>query len=189
MRKLWFSIALVAILVLAFSGFRIKANDEENGVRLRAIASLDSFQETPPKFTTGQGRFTARLNEDRTELQFRLVYRGLTGKANVAHIHSEHFGIAGSVFIFLCGGGKPPCPDGTEGEVTGTITPADVLALPAQGLDAGDFAAALRAIRSGSTYANMHTTRFPGGEIRGQISVRPVRHDRDDNSDEDSSEP
>ncbi len=187
MRKLWFSIALVTILVLAFSGYKIKAKDDDNGVRLRAIASLDSFQETPPKFTIGQGRFTARLNEDRTELQFRLVYRGLTGKANVAHIHSEHFGIAGSVFIFLCGGGgKPACPDGTEGEVTGTITAADVLALPTQGLDAGDFAAALRAIRSGSTYANVHTTRFPGGEIRGQIHVRPVR---DDNSNGDSSEP
>jgi len=64
-----------------------------------------------------------------------------------------------------------------------------VLALPTQGLDAGDFEAALRAIRSGSTYANAHTARFPGGEIRGQIHVRPVRHDGDDNGDKDSSEP
>src|SRR5713226_6870305 len=179
MKRVWFGIALVVILVLAFSGYKIKADNNENGVRLRAFARLDAFQETPPKFAIGRGHFVARLTEDGTALEFRLVYSGLTGKANVAHIHSEHFGIAGSVFIFLCGGGgKPACPDGTDGEVTGTITAADVMALPAQGLDAGDPESALRAIRSGSTYANVHTTRFPAGEIRGQISVRPVRHHR-----------
>jgi hypothetical protein len=185
MKRVWFSTALVAILVLAFAGYKIKANDDEGSVRLRAIARMDAFQETPPKFATGRGRFVARLTDDGTALEFRLVYSGLTGKANVAHIHSEHFGIAGQVFIFLCGGGgKPGCPDGTDGEVTGTITANDVLGLPAQGLDAGDFEAALRAIRSGSTYANVHTVRFPGGEVRGQIRV-PVRRDRDNDKDED----
>jgi len=32
------------------------------------------------------------------------------------------------------------------------------------------FATFLRAMRSGDGYCNMHTTRFPGGEIRGQIA-------------------
>jgi len=55
--------------------------------------------------------------------------------------------------------------------VTGTITAADILAITAQGLAAEDFAGAVRAIESGNTYVNVHTTLFPGGEIRGQIQI------------------
>ena len=42
-----------------------------------------------------------------------------------------------------------------------------------QGLDEQDFA--------GSAYANMHTARFPGGEIRGQIAVHRSDGDDDEN--------
>ena len=38
-----------------------------------------------------------------------------------------------------------------------------------QGVEAGSFAELVRAIRAGYTYVNVHTTRWPGGEIRGQI--------------------
>jgi hypothetical protein len=34
------------------------------------------------------------------------------------------------------------------------------------------FAELVRAIRAGYAYANLHTTRFPSGEIRGQINDR-----------------
>jgi hypothetical protein len=37
------------------------------------------------------------------------------------------------------------------------------------GIAAGEFDEVLRAIRSGNTYANVHTNKHPGGEIRGQI--------------------
>jgi hypothetical protein len=49
---------------------------------------------------------------------------------------------------------------------------ADVVALAAQGIAAGDLAAVLQMIRAGLGYANMHTPLHPGGEIRGQIRVR-----------------
>jgi hypothetical protein len=42
----------------------------------------------------------------------------------------------------------------------------------AQGSGAGEptaFEELVRAIRAGFTYANVHTTRWPGGEVRGQI--------------------
>ena len=55
--------------------------------------------------------------------------------------------------------------------MTGTITAAQVLAVPAQGVTAGDFAGLVRIIRSGDAYANVHTTAHPGGEIRGQVHV------------------
>jgi hypothetical protein len=39
----------------------------------------------------------------------------------------------------------------------------------AHGFDPGDLAPAEKAIRAGAAYANIHTTKFPAGEIRGQI--------------------
>jgi hypothetical protein len=41
-----------------------------------------------------------------------------------------------------------------------------------QGVAAGEFAEVLAAIRKGVTYANVHSSRNPGGEIRGQIKAR-----------------
>ena len=38
-----------------------------------------------------------------------------------------------------------------------------------QGIAAGEFDELVRAIRAGVTYANVHSEKFPGGEIRGQI--------------------
>ena len=77
----------------------------------------------------------------------------------------------GGVMVFFCGGGgQPACPATTSGTISGAITAANVLAVPAQGIKAGDLAAVMRAIRAGASYANMHTPpNFPGGEIRGQI--------------------
>ena len=39
----------------------------------------------------------------------------------------------------------------------------------AKALHPGDLDSALAAVRSELSYANMHTTMFPGGEIRGNV--------------------
>ena len=44
----------------------------------------------------------------------------------------------------------------------GTFTAANVTGI--------SFADLLAAIRAGNTYVNVHTTAFPGGEIRGQLA-------------------
>jgi hypothetical protein len=41
-----------------------------------------------------------------------------------------------------------------------------------QGIEAGNFAELVAAMRVGSTYANVHSTKWPGGEIRAQIRER-----------------
>ena len=53
--------------------------------------------------------------------------------------------------------------------MTGTISPDQVLTVTGQGISAGEFDEFVRAIRAGATYANVHSTAFPPGEIRGQI--------------------
>jgi hypothetical protein len=130
-------------------------------------AHLSGYQETPSIVSPATGRFKAKINGD--QIDYTLSYSGFTSPVHFAHIHLGQFGVAGGVAAFLCGGGgKPDCPQGS-GEVSGTIVAADVQAIAAQGLTAGDIGALIDAIRHGVTYANIHTDNFPAGEIRGQI--------------------
>ena len=59
-----------------------------------------------------------------------------------------------------------PTPDGT---VEGTITAANIVTAGTQGITAGEFDEFIRALREDAGYANVHTTAFPAGEIRGQV--------------------
>jgi hypothetical protein len=59
--------------------------------------------------------------------------------------------------------------------VTGTVIAADVIGPTAQGIPPGGFAEIIAAMRAGHTYANVHNSMFPGGEIRAQINDRGGR--------------
>jgi CHRD domain-containing protein len=137
---------------------------------------LTGYQESAPVpiSTQATGTFQATINDDDT-ISFTLTYIGLSAPATVAHIHFGNRVQNGGVVVFLCGGGgQGPCPPGTTDQATvnGTITPANVAGLPAQGIapDGAGFQQLLDAMRAGVTYANVHDGTFPAGEIRGQIN-------------------
>lgn len=142
---------------------------------------LTGFQETPAVSTTGSGEFRAFASEDGTTFTFELTYQDLEGHlveggvVTAAHIHFGQRNVAGGVSVHLCGtGGRPACPP-PPATVTGTFTAANVVGPTAQGIDAGELDELLRAARAGLTYANVHTTRFPNGEIRGQLQASGFR--------------
>jgi CHRD domain len=131
---------------------------------------LDGYQEVPTLSTTGKGAFTAAIDDGAMVISYELGYEGLESPITAAHLHLGRPAVNGGVIAFLCGGGgKPACP--ATGTVSGTIVPADILGLEAQGIAAGSFAEVVRAIRRGAVYANVHTTGRPAGEIRGQLRV------------------
>jgi hypothetical protein len=142
-------------------------------------ARLSGFQEVPAVSTPASGRFQAELRSG-PSIRFRLTYSNIQN-AFMAHIHFGQKAVNGGISAFLCG--PPPhqaCPP-TGGTVTGTITAADVVGPPTQGIEAGEIRELIAAMKAGVTYANVHTTDgnnadpvgppgdFPGGEIRGQI--------------------
>lgn len=165
----------LAIAFVAISGFTIAADDRNND-RNRFAARLTGFQETPTLSTTGRGTFTARLNRAETMIHFVLTFERLETAVAVAHIHLGRPAIAGGVSVFLCGGGgRGPCttdPTGLSGTVEGDIAASDVIGPAAQGISPVEFEELVRALRAGATYANVHTTGRPAGEIRGQIKVQ-----------------
>ena len=165
-RKLM-ALAIPFVLVIAL-GVSALANGQSSsfGARLRG------YDEVPAINSAGTGQFTASINSSGTEITYKLTYSGLSSSAVAAHIHLGQRGVAGGVVAFLCGGGtKPACPS-SGGTVSGSIVASDIQALSAQGIAAGDLASLLRAMRAGVTYVNVHSTNFPGGEIRGQVSVQ-----------------
>ena len=134
-------------------------------------ATLLGDNEVPPNNTDGKAEF--HMEQMGSSITFSLTFSGLSTNLSVAHLHFAPTKVAGGVMIFLCGGGgQPVCPVATSGTITGTITEANVTGPVGQGIDAGNLTAALEAVGDGLAYANMHTMKFPGGEIRGQVLRR-----------------
>jgi hypothetical protein len=137
----------------------------------RFDAGLEGYQEVPSISTLGTGEFSARVvgEGSDTTIEYELSYRDLTSAVTAAHVHFAQRGVNGAVSAFLCGGGdKPACP--AEGTVTGTIDAADVVGPAARGIAPGEIEELVRAMEAGFTYANVHSTEFQDGEIRGQIA-------------------
>lgn len=171
-------LSLVIIALIVASGTVLA-----DGGSKRISEALTGFEEVPAISTLGGGRFHARIANNGAAIAWELSYRNLESAVQQAHIHFENATNNGPVVVFLCtnvGGpaGTQPCP-AQPATITGTIVAADVLGgAVAQGIAAGEFAELVRAIRAGSTYVNVHTTGYPGGEIRAQLGARS--HDDDD---------
>lgn len=162
------SAGVIAIL-LAAAGVTVAGADRGGG---DFDARLSGYEETPAAISTvASGRFEADVDRGAQVIDYELSYSGIEGGAvTAAHIHFGARATSGGVSAFLCGGGdKPPCPQ--SGTVEGTIDAADVIGPTSQGIEPGSFEELVRAMRAGVTYANVHSTRWPGGEIRGQIDA------------------
>lgn len=134
-------------------------------------AHLSGKSEVPPAATNAQGQVIFQLRDG--ELSFKLIAANINNILQ-AHIHCGSAGVNGPVVAFLYPPGPPPMliPGRFAGVLsTGTLTNADVRPAPDSDLcpgGVGDFDDLIAKMRAGETYTNVHTTAFPGGEIRGQ---------------------
>lgn len=143
-------------------------------------AHLNGFEEVPPIASRGTGFFTGTLSADESRIDWRLVWDNRLNDVAEAHIHFAQPGVNGGVLIFLCSNlgnapaGTPACPGPFGADFTGHSTAADVVTAPGQALNAGQLTRVVRAIRLGKAYVNVHSAKFPSGEIRGQIEFTPT---------------
>jgi CHRD domain len=194
MKKLVLAVTLAAAaltFVLASSALA----DNDNGGSFKA--SLNGYEEVvggPGAASTGSvstvatGRFEADFDDG--VIEYELRYSGIEGGAvTQAHIHFAQPGVNGGIIVWFCETATNPSPSPTTPAcpapgvaVSGTIEPSDVLPNAggiAQGIGNNEFDELVEAIRAGFTYANVHTTSFPGGEIRAQIKARGDGDDDD----------
>lgn len=127
------------------------------------VASLKGSNEVPPRDTNAAGNAIFHVLDDGSEIYFKLIVANIDNVV-AAHIHLAAEGVNGPVVVGLFGG--PNTGEQTEGILAeGIITSADLVG-PLAGLTIEDL---IEAMAAGNTYVNVHTTQFPGGEIRGQI--------------------
>jgi hypothetical protein len=184
-------IAAVASVVALAAGVAT-AHDNRRGIRNYLATHLVPSQEVPLVSSPAKGTFKAVIDEANQTITYELSYEGLETPPQQAHIHLGQRLVNGGVSFFLCGNAgntpatvppatfpQPPACPASPATVTGVITAAHIVGPNAQGITpATDFAEVVAALRSGDTYANVHTTRSPGGEVRGQVNIGFL-HDRD----------
>ncbi len=147
---------------------------------------LRSYEEVPAVSSTAHGSFKARIREASGTIEYELSYQGLQGDIRQSHIHFGQRSVNGGISVFLCQtptnvdptGLAPPC-GASPATVTGTLTAANIIGPAGQGIAATEFAELVKAIRAGLAYVNVHSSLFPGGEIRGQARGSGHDHDRD----------
>ena len=146
----------------------------------RGRAEISGFQEIPTLASSASGSLDLTIAPDDSSISYTLTYDGFETNVNQSHIHLGRPAFNGGIMVFFCTNLTPPggvptppaCPV-RGGTVTGTLTAADVLAPAAggvaQGIAAGEFHKVVEALREEASYVNVHTVRYPGGEIRGQV--------------------
>ena len=170
----------LAALALAAAAGSLMAHDDDGDRgrdrdgRFVVRANLEGFQEVPAISTVASGRFRAFIDSKANTITWKLSYEGLEGAVQQAHVHFGQLSVNGGISFVLCSNlgngpaGTQACPEGAA-ELSGVITPDLVVGPSGTGIEAGAMAEIIAAIRNGTAYANVHSTKWPGGEIRGQL--------------------
>ena len=167
----------IVIGVLAFAAISAVAF-AQGFVNIKEL--LTGYEEVPSVSTQANGQFSARIRNN-NNIEWQLSYSDLEGAVQQSHIHFGQAGVNGGISVFLCTNlgngpaGTQPCP-APPAIISGTIVAADVSPnIPAtqaartQGLNTGEIEELIAAMRAGATYVNVHSTLWPGGEVRSQI--------------------
>jgi len=171
----------LAVAVAVVTGLAVVVTAAIAGGTGEIREKLTGFEEDPQTIsTTGTGTFHAQVDRAAQEISYQLEYADLEGDVTQAHIHFGGRAQSGGIAVFLCSNLPDPPPDTqacppAPGAVSGTLDAANVIGPAAQGVEAGEFDELVAAIRAGKTYANVHTTKYPAGEIRAQLERG--RHD------------
>lgn len=128
-----------------------------------ATATLGGGDETPILLSGAAG--TAEVAIDTAAKEFAVTLRifNIPTTTTAGHIHVGAKGIAGPVVIDF------PAIAGRLGDFVTSfrVGEASFRANAAIGINSIDDV--IQAVANGNAYVNIHTTTFPGGEIRGQL--------------------
>ncbi len=111
---------------------------------LKFHADMVASEETPPVDSKGKGTADFTVDTDTKKISWVVKSEGLTGDVTAAHIHGPA----------AVGEKAPPEIDMSKAIMEGNADITD---------------AQLADIKAGKTYVNLHTAKFPDGEIRGQL--------------------
>ena len=112
-------------------------------------STINGANEVPPSGSAGVGTLNGTYDSGTNMITLSAPYSGLGSGLSASHLHQAPAGSNGGVIVNLS-----PTTGSTSGVISGTFP---VPAANEAELIAGNF------------YINLHTSGFPGGEIRGQL--------------------
>jgi hypothetical protein len=176
MKRIFLGVAVVIAMSIALS---ISA---AHAATITFTANLSGALEIPPTGSPGTGFTTVVLDTTAQTLFVNVTFSALTGGTTASHIHccvaspflNANAGVATQVPTFL----NLPL-EVTSGSFTQTLdlTLASSYNPAFINLEGGTVAGAeavlIAGMEAGESYLNIHTTTFPGGEIRGLLAPTP----------------
>ncbi len=138
---------------LAIVSFLILIQLSVNATVYPINVTFSGLQETPPNNSTGTGTLTGNYDDATNILTYTINFSGLSANVTAAHFHASPPGIAGAILI-----GPAGFPTGVT---SGTFSTTHTLTATQED-----------SLKRGLFYFNIHTTAFPGGEIRAQIFLQ-----------------
>jgi hypothetical protein len=113
-------------------------------------ADMTGAQETPPNNSKGKGSVVAKFDAATKILTWTITYSGLTGAATAAHFH-------GPAKMDVKAPPEVPIKGDLASPITGKATLTDQQ---------------IKDLEAGLWYFNVHTAKYPDGEIRGQLAKK-----------------
>jgi hypothetical protein len=126
-------------------------------------AVLEGGQENPPLTSSGTGRATVLVSRSGDRVDVSVTMSGLENVTQ-AHIHRAPRGTNGGVIFWLWQPNNPLYPPTPNQLGKSWLNPST------DSRDQPLTETILNDLRAGNLYVNFHTTRNPGGEIRGQLT-------------------
>ena len=169
----------LTVIVLAVATALMLLMPPAYAIPVTFVGNLTGANEVPPVPSSATGLATVVLDAAAQTLQINATFSGLTSNTNAAHIHccaplGTNAGVATTVPAF------PGFPLGvTSGSFTSAVfdltqpTIYNPAFVTLQGGLTQAEVALIAGILNGTTYLNIHTVNFPGGEIRGQLQAVP----------------
>jgi hypothetical protein len=152
--KRMYLIIFLLVVGLATTGFAAEKSFK---------AMLSGSECVPAVETMAKGKATFTLSKDGKELSYNVMVSDIEN-VTAAHIHMGKMGKNGPPVALIDTKGKKTGKfSGTLAE--GRITEKELMESP-MGKSVKDL---VKQIKNGNAYLNVHTDKYPDGEIRGQI--------------------
>ncbi|MCZ4303967.1 CHRD domain-containing protein [Zoogloeaceae bacterium G21618-S1] len=141
-------------------------------------ATLAGTSESPANLSPATGVITVGYDATANTLSVDLSFAALTGNTTAAHLHccaapGTNAGVAVGLAGFVSGV-TGATYSGLFDLTDSSVFASGFLTGPGGGTAAGSEAALVAALAGGQVYVNVHTSTFPGGEIRGNLQLRAV---------------
>jgi hypothetical protein len=147
LQHLLVSPALVVLTIVAALAFPLNVG----AVVLHWTAHLDESQEVPPTGSPSTGEATGTLDTETNELSWEVEFKDLSGPATGAHFHGPApVGVNAGILIDI----------GAISGLTPPLVGSKIITDEQKGF-----------LCDGLLYINIHSAKFPSGEIRGQVNI------------------